>query len=184
MGLDEVSKEMAEGGARKTSILLNKMMGASQFKRLDRLGKETFINAAFKNAKPQLVKTEKGLAKFKKKIGNTYGKETDALIADLDAGIMSDKVKFYLFNQLSDVQPVTLSEFPQAYLDNPNHRILYMLKSFTLKQLDLVRREVIKEFAKGNKKEAIKQAGLVSGLLNNSKPWNSDDKGLDFRKGR
>jgi len=164
MGLDEVSKEMAEGGARKTSILLNKMMGASQFKRLDRLGKETFINAAFKNAK-QLVKTEKGLAKFKKKIGNTYGKETDALIADLDAGIMSDKVKFYLFNQLSDVQPVTLSEFPQAYLNNPNHRILYMLQSFTLKQLDLVRREVIQEFAKGNKKEAIKQAGLLAGYL-------------------
>lgn len=162
--IDEVSKELSEAGLRGTSKMLHKLMEKSGFKALDRLGKETYINAAFKNAK-KLVKTKEGLAKFKKKIGSTYGDETKALIADLESGEITDTVKYFLFNELADVQPVTLSEFPQAYLNNPNHRILYMLKSFTLKQIDVVRRNVVQEYAKGNKKEAIKNAALLGGYL-------------------
>lgn len=162
--IDEVSKELSEAGLRGTSKMLHKLMEKSGFKALDRLGKETYINAAFKNAK-KLVKTKEGLAKFKKKIGSTYGDETKALIADLESGEITDTVKYFLFNELADVQPVTLSEFPQAYLDNPNNRILYMLKSFTIKQIDVVRRNVVQEYAKGNKKEAIKNAALLGGYL-------------------
>ena len=162
--IDEVSKELSEAGLRGTSKMLHKLMEKSGFKALDRLGKETYINAAFKNAK-KLVKTKEGLAKFKKKIGSTYGDETKALIADLESGEITDTVKYFLFNELADVQPVTLSEFPQAYLNNPNHRILYMLKSFTIKQIDVVRRNVVQEYAKGNKKEAIKNAALLGGYL-------------------
>ena len=162
--IDEVSKELSEAGLRGTSKMLHKLMEKSGFKALDRLGKETYINAAFKNAK-KLVKTKEGLAKFKKKIGSTYGDETKALIADLESGEITDTVKYFLFNELADVQPVTLSEFPQAYLNNPNHRILFMLKSFTVKQIDVVRRNVVQEYAKGNKKEAIKNAALLGGYL-------------------
>ena len=162
--LDEISKELSEAGLRGTSKMLHKLMEKSGFKALDRLGKETYINAAFKNAK-KMVKTEKGLAKFKQKIGSTYGDETKALIADLESGEITDTVKYFLFNELADVQPVTLSEFPQAYLNNPNHRILYMLKSFTIKQIDVVRRNVVQEYAKGNKGTAIKNAALLSAYL-------------------
>ena len=162
--LDEVSKELSEAGLRGTSKMLHKLMAGSGFKKLDRLGKETYINAAFKNAK-KMVKSKKGLEKFKKKIGATYGDETQALIADLESGNMTDTVKYFLFNELADVQPITLSEFPQAYLDNPNHRILYMLKSFTVKQIDVVRRNVIQEYAKGNKGTAIKNAALLGAYL-------------------
>lgn len=167
IGLDEVSKELAEGSARTTSKMLSKLMGTKapfSFRQVDRLGKETLINAAFKNAQ-KMVKTPKGLEKFKKKIGNVYGKETDALIADLQSGNMSDTVKYYLFNALSDVQPVTLSEFPEAYLKHPQGRILYMLKSFTIKQIDVARRNVVQEWAKGNKKEAVKNAALLGAYL-------------------
>lgn len=162
IGLDEISKELAEGSLKGTSKMLEKVMRGSGFKKLDRLGKETFINSAYKNAQ-QMVK--KDLSKFKKKIGSTYGDETQALIKDLEEGNMTDTVKYFLFNELSDVQPVTLSEFPQAYLENPNHRILYMLKSFTLKQIDVVRRNVVQEYAKGNKKEAVKNAALLAAYL-------------------
>jgi len=162
--LDEVSKELSEAGLRGTSKMLHSLMAKSGFKTLDRLGKETYINAAFKNAK-KMVKSKKGLEKFKKKIGATYGDETKALIKDLESGNMTDTVKYFLFNELADVQPVTLSEFPQAYLDNPNHRILYMLKSFTIKQIDVVRRNVIQEYAKGNKGTAVKNAALLGAYL-------------------
>jgi len=162
--IDEVSKELSEAGLSGTSKMLHKLMAASGFKTLDRLGKETYINAAFKSAK-KMVKSKKGLEKFKKKIGATYGDETQALIADLESGNMTDTVKYFLFNELADVQPIALSEFPQGYLDNPNHRILYMLKSFTIKQIDVVRRNVIQEYAKGNKGTAIKNAALLGAYL-------------------
>ena len=131
---------------------------------MDRLGKETIINAAYKNAS-KLAKTAKGRERLLKKFGNTYGDETKALLKDLEEGNRSATVRQFLFNELSDAQPISLIEFPQGYLDNPNGRILYMLKSFTLKQIDIVRRNVVQEYAKGNKKEAIKNATLLAGYL-------------------
>ena len=164
LGIDEVSKELSEASARGTAKALNKMMDVSGFKAMDRWGKETLINAAYKNAS-KLAKTAKGREKLLKKFGNTYGDETKALLKDLEEGNRSGTVRQFLFNELSDAQPISLSEFPQGYLDNPNHRILYMLKSFTLKQIDIVRRNVVQEYAKGNKKEAIKNATLLAGYL-------------------
>lgn len=164
LGIDEVSKELSEASARGTAKALNNLMGKAGFKFMDRLGKETIINAAYKNA-AKLAKTEKGLKALKKKLGSTYGDETDALIADLQQGAKTGRVKMFLFNELSDAQPISLSEFPQHYLDNPDQRILYMLKSFTLKQIDIVRRNVVQEYAKGNKTTAIKNATLLAAYL-------------------
>ena len=164
LGIDQVSKELSEASARKTAKALNMFMTVGGFRFMDRLGKETLINAAFKNA-TKLVKTPKGLEKFRKKLGNVYGDETDALIADLQAGEVTGRVKMFLFNELSDVQPISLSEFPEYYLKNPDKRILYMLKSFTLKQYDIVRRNIVQEYAKGNKVEAVKNATKLAAYL-------------------
>ena len=40
-----------------------------------------------------------------------------------------------------------------------------MLKSFTLKQYDIVRRQIVQEYKKGNKMNAIKRATLYAGYL-------------------
>ena len=53
-------------------------------------------------------------------------------------------------------------EMPQPYLDHPNGRILYSLKSFMIKQIDIVRREVVQDYKKGNKARAIKKAAVLS----------------------
>ena len=164
LAVNEVSKELSQAGARGTAKVLDNLMGKAGFKYMDRLGKETIINAAYKNAS-KLAKTAKGREELLKKFGKTYGDETKALLKDLEEGNRSGTVRQFLFNELSDAQPISLSEFPQAYLDSPNGRILYMLKSFTLKQIDIVRRNVVQEYAKGNKKEAIKNATLLAGYL-------------------
>jgi hypothetical protein len=163
LGIDSIMAEMG-GDVRATSKALNAMMKAVQFQRIDKLGKETYINASLSKAR-QMVKSDSGLASFKKRNGEVYGKEFDGLVADLKEGNITDNVKLYLFNELSDIQPITLSEMPQKYLDHPNGRILYMLKSFTLKQWDIVRREIVQEYSKGNKQQAIKNAALMSGYL-------------------
>ena len=165
LGLDDViTQELSQGDPRKTAKALNKVMGWAGFRFTDRLGKETLINSAFKKAQ-QMVKSDKGEAKFRQKIGKLYGDETESLIADLKSGEITENVKFFAFNELSDVQPISLSELPEKYLNSKNGRLLYMLKSFTLKQLDLVRNRVIGEWKKGNKADATKQAVLLAGYL-------------------
>ena len=165
VGLDDaVAKELTHGDARLTARALNKAMGLVGFKRLDRLSKETHMNASLRKAKG-MVKTKEGESAFRKEWGKVYGDELDALVSDLKAGNISENVKLHMFNELADIQPITLSEMPEAYLTAPNGRILYMLKSFTLKQYDIVRRNIVQEYAKGNKAQAIKNATLYAGYL-------------------
>lgn len=163
VGLRDTILEEFESGSKA----LDKLFRLSGFKRMDKLTKETFINAAYKRD-AAMVRSDKGAAVFSKKYGDLYGDETAQLIADLRNGKPSELVKFHLFNELSGVQPISLLEVPEAYAKSPNGRIFYMLKSFTLKQYDLLRREVVQEYKAGNKAGAVKSAirymGFVSAM--------------------
>lgn len=127
--------------------LVDKALRYSGFRAVDRLGKDTLINAAhIKNTKIALKKPEE----IVKRWGKVFGDETDSLIDDLKNGRNTENVRLLLFNELSDAQPISLSEMPQKYLEDPNGRIFYALKSFALKQLDLVKRTSIDEMRSGN----------------------------------
>ena len=78
----------------------------------------------------------------------------DNVVDDLKNGRVTEDIKFLLFNELADLQPITLSELPPGYLTAGNYRLVYMLKSFMLKQIDIVRRNVVQEYKKGNKAKA------------------------------
>lgn len=55
IGIDDtISKEFATGDPSKLSKLLDRSMTISGFKAVDRLGKETFINAALISARKKL----------------------------------------------------------------------------------------------------------------------------------
>jgi hypothetical protein len=158
IGIDNIAQELAEGNVKKTTKLLNSILDWSIFRRIDRLGKEVHINAAFLKAAQQ-VKTPKGEAAFRKQYGELYsslpGKKPgrtlmDDMIDDFKLDKFTADTKFHTFNELSRIQPITMMQMPKAYANNPNGRILYMLKSFTLKQYDLVRQEAYDQIAKGN----------------------------------
>lgn len=161
---DAVAKELTHGDVRLTSRLLNKMMGAAGFKAVDRLGKETHMTASYKAAR-KLVATKAGERKFRQEWSKVYGREIDSLVDDLKTGNVSENVKFHMFNELADIQPIALSEMPEAYINSPNGRVLYMLKSFMLKQYDIVRRNIVQEWNKGNKLQAVKMAALYGGYI-------------------
>ena len=131
---------------------LDKMFKYSGFKAIDKFGKETFINAAYRKS-VKMVQSEAGADAFRKKYGAMYGDEVEKMIADMRAGKVSESVKYHLFNELTGAQPITLSELPEAYLNNPNGRIFYMLKSFTLKQYDILRRNIVQA---DNTSDAVK----------------------------
>jgi hypothetical protein len=159
---DQISREFANPGV--TSRALDKMFRVSGFKAVDRLGKETAINASLKH-NTNLLYSAKGRAKFDSKWGDVFGDELSAVKADLINGDVTDNVKFMLFNELSDMQPISLSEMPTGYLENPKGRILYMLKSFSIKQMDVARNNIIKEWRSGNKATAVKNAVLLGSYL-------------------
>lgn len=159
---DAITNEMMNPG--KSANLLQKMFKYSGFQAVDRLGKESTINAALRRFQG-MAKTEKGKNELRKKWGETFGDEMESVIADLENKTVSENIKLLAFNVISDLQPITRSEMPQGYLDSVNGRMLYMLKSFTIKQYDIVRREIVQEYQKGNKKNAIKMAAMLGGYL-------------------
>jgi len=104
--------------------------------------------------------TQEGQSKewiaFENRWGHILGDDFHQAVSDLKANRVTDNVRMMLFNDLSRIQPISLSEMPKFYLDHPNMRLAYMLKSFTIKQLDFVYKGSIDEMKAGNYKEGFK----------------------------
>ena len=153
-GLDDlIAEEFATTGA--TAKTLNKLFTVSGFRAVDKMGKSVVLNSALRKAQG-LSKNAKGSKVLFDKYGKAFGNEFPSLVEDLKAGRITDNVKLYLWNELSNVQPVSLSEMPVSYLKAPNGRIFYSLKSFALKQVDMLRNDITKQVAKGNYREAAR----------------------------
>lgn len=144
---DHIAQEFVS--TNRTGKFLNGLFKYSGFRAIDRFGKNTLLNGSLRKGQA-MVKSPKGTQKLREKYGDVFGDEFDLLVNDLKAGKMTDNVKLYLWNELSDVQPISLAEMPKSYLDNPNGRIFYALKTFTLKQLDLLRNDIYNQIMKGN----------------------------------
>jgi hypothetical protein len=129
----------------------------SGFRAVDRFGKNSLLQGAWNKA-TRLARSEKGVKAFKKEWGETFGDEFDSLVNDLQSGKVTENVKLLLWNELSGSQPISLSDMPQQYLAAPNGRVLYQLRSFTLKQIQLLQDSVTDEVKKGNYAQAGKNA--------------------------
>ena len=67
--------------------------------------------------------------------------------------------------ELSRSDPIDPLEFSQFYADNPNGRNLLALKSYMLKQVDLIRRDAYNEIKSGNKAVGIRNLAVLSLVL-------------------
>jgi len=158
---DTISREFNDPSLLAKS--LEATFKASGFKFVDRLAKETSINAAYRiNRKAVRGKGEQA---FRDKWKNTFPDNMDNVVDDLKNGRVTEDIKFLLFNELADLQPITLSELPPGYLTAGNYKLVYMLKSFMLKQIDIVRRNVVQQYKKGNKAKAAMTAIRLGAYL-------------------
>lgn len=149
IGLTEAMEELF-ANTSKTKRVLDIFLKKSGFNKMDKFGKDMILNAAFRKY-THLAKSTKGTKEIRNKWGRYFEGETEDLIKSLKAGdIKNENVRLLLWHELADVQPIALSEMPEKYLAHPNGRIFYMLKTFTIKQLAFMRREIFSEFAKGN----------------------------------
>ena len=161
---DHIAEEFVSSS--RSAKWLNTMFKLSGFTAIDRFGKDVQLGAAHSKL-TRWSQTAAGRAKIAAKYKEAYGPEYDQFISDLQQGSMSGRVRAALFSELSDMQPISRLEMPQGYLDHPNGRIMYMLKTFMLKQMDVVRRDSYNEIRKGNVAKGLKnltEYALILGI--------------------
>ena len=156
--VDALAEEFANTG--KTAKWMRASFKWGGFEAMDRFGKSVLINSSFDKLtkwagtidKPNM----KGLKKLHAKYGETFGDEYDDLVKALQRGdAQDDNVRLMIWHELSDVPPISLSELPEAYLNNPKLRIAYMFKTFMLKQMDVIRQTAFKKMRSGQKAEGL-----------------------------
>ena len=153
LGLDQtIAEEFVN--ERVMAKTLHKFFTASGFRHMDRFGKNVLLGSSLRKAE-KLVKSPKGLSELKEKVGKAFGEEYPALVSDLQNGKITDNVKLYLWNELANTQPISLSEMPLQYLKMPNGKIVYALKTFMLKQISNTLKRTKGEWDKGNRKKAL-----------------------------
>ena len=179
LGLADIGAEYQGGGQGFISGSVNKLLGGGQikginipgalniagFRKMDFLMKESNLNGALLKAQRQLRKPG-GEKAFRDKMSPYYQEQTDDLIKGIKSGKKdNDLTRLYLYQELAKTQPISLSEMPEAYLKSGGFgKSFYFLKSFGLKQFETARRDVIRQIASGDKKEAAKGVYNLLGL--------------------
>jgi len=157
----ELVREGATGLQRRFNSVSNKVFEGSGFGTVDRFGKNVALRAGLKEG--QKLARE---GKLQSEWGHAFTKQEMArLQRDLLKGEKSDIVVEFAAAQLAKLQPSDMAQMPKWYLDNPNWRVLYMLRTFGLKQLEQIERLVIEEYKAGNKKEAFKNAMAYTAIV-------------------
>lgn len=106
--------------------------------KMDAIGKEAYINTIVDKYRRTALNNPD---KLKGQIKNVFGDETDNVIKELSENKTTENIKLLAFNELADVQPIAISEMPEYYAKGGNMRVFYMLRTFTIKRLDMIRRE-------------------------------------------
>ena len=137
---------------------------ASGFRFGDQFGKNVSMNAAIYKGRKDIVN-----GTFDRQWQDGFTPiELRQLKADLLANRKSMLVEDFGAFNLAKLQPSDLAQMPKFYLDHPNLRVLYMLKTFAIKQLSQINRLVVKEWEQGNKAEAVKNALAYTTIVGGS----------------
>jgi len=150
VGIERIAQEFADTDTLSNAVA--KVFKVVGLEKLDSIGKESFLNAALERFEDMATKQP---AKLKRKIKDIFEGDTDSVIDDLQNKRITDNVKLLVYSNLLDFQPAALSEQPEQYLKAGNGRVFYMLKSYTLKQFDVFRREGYNAFKNGDSKQKL-----------------------------
>tara|TARA_R100000482_G_scaffold53125_1_gene19016 strand:- start:123 stop:7703 length:7581 start_codon:yes stop_codon:yes gene_type:complete len=167
IGIDKIAQEFTEvPGASK---ILDRVFTLSGLNYIDSLGKEALINSTIGRYQKQARKG-KFSSSLQERLDEAFSeKELPKVIEDLKSGNITDDIKYLAHYTLSDFQPVSLSEMPEYYLKAPNGRIMYMLKSYQVKQFNVIRDEAFKKMNQGKtakeKTEGVRRLIYLASVL-------------------
>ena len=123
----------------------NWLFKKSWFNAIDRLGKVSFVNAAWESLKHQ-AKNKNTRWYLYTRLETMYWREcADRMMEKIDKWNFNWKdwqidieILRDLLYQLWNTQPIFTSSMPVTYLNNPRVRPCYSLSSFTLKRIDML----------------------------------------------
>jgi hypothetical protein len=143
IGMKNLVTIEAKDGGKSLQKAVDFVFKVSGITAIDGLAKDTNINAALRDMRKRVrgKPNSREYQKLMKEISTYQGRQAAQTIADIRNGVNSDLVLEVLYNRLSNVAPISLSEMPLKYSATPNGRILYSLKSYTIKQFDFIRQE-------------------------------------------
>ncbi|MEI8127979.1 MAG: hypothetical protein WCG95_00045 [bacterium] len=162
MGLNTIAEEFQnpEGTAKAANNVL-KWIGLNT---IDGFGKNTVINASIHKARSLAKKNNK---KLDERLNYLFGDEAKQIKQDLIDGKVTDGVMFIAYNDLADIQPLSQDQMTEIYSKGGVYRMFYMLKTYSLKALDIVRNECFMKITQGTKEKNAKLIG--EGLMNLAK---------------
>lgn len=189
----EFIREGSKGWQRRFDKLSDVTFQSSGFRGADRAGKSLTLTTAVKRGQQKVLDGS---------LDTEYAwlfnrNEMARLKSDLINSRRTQRVKEFAAAELGKLQPSDMAQMPKWYIDHPNGRLLYMLRTFGIKQLQQIDRLVVEQAKQGNRKEAIKNAlayvtivGGGNSLLNELRqPLKGGEIGeegryLDFAGGR
>lgn len=167
---DMVTRDIADE-FRSDSIMgkvLDRVFFATGLHAMDKFGKEVVMNANLRKTKQLIAKAKAGDAKaeaqIRRRLGEFFGDSWEQAMGELMAN-NPEALRRYGWGELSRVQPISQLEMTEGYLTGGNMRVLYMLKTFQVKQISAIWSTNIgrakRAFEAGNKEEGmyyVKQA--------------------------
>ena len=143
------------GNSDKLGKILDSLFRKTGLKQLDLFAKNAYMNAAWRKYH-NLANKKNGSPKLAEELRPYFGDRTDDIVRAVRENAPSNKkppaeVTELVFHKLLDIAPATATEVPAAYMKNPNLRIMYMLKTFTIKQIDAFRTAGIDNMQEGGR---------------------------------
>jgi hypothetical protein len=167
LSTQEITKEfdfdpqLREFSMGQSTKVLTSILKWSGLKTMDLFGKESFLQAAKSKYSKMSLEEFKG----------QWGEDGDLLVnveqtwESFKSGDINEEALYVLYSDLSDFQPISLSETPEFYQTSGNARILWMLKTFAVKAVNNVVRESVGTWKQGNKQKAVVQFVSLVSLL-------------------
>lgn len=139
---DDLWLEDAYEMFREEWWVTNWLFKKSLFNTFDRLGKTSFVNAAWESMMRQ-AKNPKTRQYLYSRLQSMYWTESaDRMMEKIDSGnyVVDGQIDIEILRdllyQLWSTQPLYTSAMPTTYLNHPWARLCYALSSFTLKRID------------------------------------------------
>ena len=134
---------------------LDRVMSITGMRAMDSKAKATFLTAQMNRwqriltGKDTSTKT-KLIQEFQERLGV---EQAGKVIEDVKARRHSDNVAEALLYELTQIAPIAQSDMPYYYNKYPNVRILYTLKSYTLKQFNFARNQALSKIMSGDREQ-------------------------------
>lgn len=144
IGVFEPGHEFREANMQKG---LSALLMATGFYGIDVFGKESYMNTVYSKYRAAAQREIKP-AWLIERLQRVFGENYKQVVEDMRAGIKSDDVRYMMFNELADIQPIAITEMPEMYNRSANGRIFYTLKTFYMKRLDFIRNECFRDMAR------------------------------------